>query len=481
MGCVVLPQPARKLPCRRKIPPARNHQRTMPLPPAFFLPSATPPLERIVALRRVEVVTQLLILLLAVLWLRIPLEIVPMIAIIGLLAAINLVTQWRIDGAGPVTDLELSGQLAVDVCLLTMLLYFAGGSTNPFVSLFLIPPTIAAATLPARHAWAMAGLTLSAYTFLLFWNLPLPPPQGELAQFDALLARATGAAPEHAGHMSGFALHVLGMWLNFVISVGIVAFFLTRMAAALRARERELAAAREAALRNEQILSLGTLAAGAAHKLGTPLGTMAITIRELELSRGGDTELLEDLGLLREQVAQCKLTISQILASAGQAREESMRTMPLDLYLNRLLEEWQVIRPHASLHSTFEGSQPAPAIAADRTLEQALLNLLDNAADANGASTEALQFTAHWDEEQCSIEILDRGPGLDATIARRIGQAFISTKSAADDKFGGLGIGLFLTNATVERFGGKVELFNRDDAAGGACTRVTLSLARLKA
>jgi hypothetical protein len=38
----------------------------------------------------------------------------------------------------------------------------------------------------------MAGLTLFAYTFLMFWNLPLPPPQGDLAQFDALLARATG-------------------------------------------------------------------------------------------------------------------------------------------------------------------------------------------------------------------------------------------------------------------------------------------------
>jgi hypothetical protein len=106
----------------------------------------------------------------------------------------------------------------------------------------------------------------------MFWKLPLPLPQGDLAQLDELLARATGGAGEHAAHGSGFALHVLGMWLNFVISVGVVAFFLTRMAAALKESERELAAAREAALRNEQILSLGTLAAGAAHQLGTPLG-----------------------------------------------------------------------------------------------------------------------------------------------------------------------------------------------------------------
>lgn len=451
--------------------------------------SSKPPLARLVALRRVEVLTQAVVLILAVAWLKIPLDIVPMAGIIALLAAINLATQWRLDNGGLVTDGEVFAQLAVDVGILGLLLYFAGGSANPFVSLFLIPPTIAAATLPARQAWAMAGMTLAAYTFLMFWNLPLPAPQGDLAQLDALLARATGTAPEHAGHMSGFALHVLGMWLNFVISVSVVAFFLTRMAAALKSRERELAAAREAALRNEQILSLGTLAAGAAHKLGTPLGTMAVVIRELELSHGGNAELGSDLRLLREQVEHCKQTISQILASAGQARDESLRSMPLDAYLRQLLEEWQLIRPRAPLSITLEGPQPAALVAADRRLEQALLNLLDNAADANNSSGnneagDALHFTARWDEETCRIEILDRGTGLDAETASRIGQAFFSTKRSAGEEgsaVGGIGIGLFLSNATIELFGGKVELFNRDDKQSGACTRVTLPLARLKA
>jgi len=284
--------------------------------------------------------------------------------------------------------------------------------------------------------------------------------------------------------MSGFALHVLGMWLNFVISVSVVAFFLTRMAAALKARERELAAAREAALRNEQILSLGTLAAGAAHQLGTPLGTMAIVIHELELAHADDADLTSDLRLLRQQVDQCKQSISQILASAGQARDESLERMALDVYLKQLLEAWQVIRPRVPLHIALDGAQPAPLIAAQRTLEQALLNLLDNAADANasqGTGDSALDFSAQWDAENCRIEILDHGPGLDAAAASRLGQPFFSTKQGAGNGVGGIGIGFFLTNATVERFGGRVELFNRDGEQGGACTRVTLPLARLKA
>jgi hypothetical protein len=125
---------------------------------------------------------------------------------------------------------------------------------------------------------------------------------------------------------------------------------------------------------------------------------------------------------------------------------------------------------------TLQGAQPAPLIAADRTLEQALLNLLDNAADANGSSPEALRFFAGWDAGQLLIEILDRGNGLDAATAQRLGEAFFSTKVDAQDRPRGIGIGLFLSNATIERCGGKVELFNRDDPPGGACTRVTLPL-----
>ena len=461
----------------------------------FSLPAPhANPLARLVALRRIEVIAQGLVLALALAWLRIPLDIAPMLAAPLALGLVNFASQWRLDRGWPVTDKELFAHLAVDAGALGVLLYFSGGSANPFISLFLLPPTLAAALLPARYAWAMAGLTLLAYTFLLFWNLPLPAPQGEwtqLQQLDALLARATGTAPEHAGHMSGFALHVLGMWLNFVISVGVVAFFLTRMAAALKSRERELAAAREAALRHEQILSLGTLAAGAAHKLGTPLATMAVVIRELELGQGDPAEQKEDLQLLRQQVDLCKRTISQILASAGQARDESPLSVPLDVYLRELLDEWRLIRPRAPLCVTLEGPQPAPPIAADRTLEQALLNLLDNAADAQGEggkngenekNSEEIRFVAQWDAETCRIEIFDYGPGITAETARQIGQPFFTTKNNAAHAVGGLGIGFFLTNATVERLGGQVELVNwfAQNQQQGACTRLTLPLARLK-
>ena len=444
--------------------------------------SATGPLPRLVALRRISVLAQGLVLLLAVGWLKIPLAVGPMIAVTVLLALFNLFTQWRLQRARPIGNDEILAQLLVDVVALGVLLYFAGGSANPFVSLFLVPITIAAAVLPAKHAWFMAGATTLTYTFLMFWNLPLPAPQGQMAEFDALVARASGVAPEHAGHVSGFALHVLGMWLNFVVSAVVVALFLTRMATALKTREKELADAREAALRHEQILALGTLAAGAAHKLGTPLATMAVVLREAELAHGdADEELKEDLRLLRMQVDECKKILSQTLASAGQSRDEASNQLALDAYLERLLEEWQLIRPRVAITASLNGARPAPAIATDRTLEQALLNLLDNAADA---SPDNLEFVADWDQETLRIDILDCGPGIDETVAARIGEPFFSTKTGKGGNegkdataAGSLGIGFFLTNATLERLGGRVELSPRN--TGGTRTRVTLPLSRL--
>ena len=80
-----------------------------------------------------------------------------------------------------VSNPELFAQLSVDVIALTILLYFSGGSTNPFVSLYLLPLVIAAATLPARYTWGMAVLTTLCYTCLMEYYVPLPMLHGQPA------------------------------------------------------------------------------------------------------------------------------------------------------------------------------------------------------------------------------------------------------------------------------------------------------------
>jgi len=102
-------------------------------------------------------------------------------------------------------------------------------------------------------------------------------------------------------------------------------------------------------------------------------------------------------------------------------------------------------------------------LAVDATLDQALTNLLNNAADAN---PEQIAIRLDWQDESVVIDIRDHGPGVAMSIADQLGETFISTKSK------GMGIGLFLTHATINRLGGGVSLYNHPE--GGTLTEVKL-------
>jgi two-component system sensor histidine kinase RegB len=407
-------------------------------------------LRRIFLLRSIEIGGLLLAIVLARRVLELPLPLPPIAAVIGLLALVNLFTWWRLRQAWPVADGEFFVQLLVDVVAITVLLYYAGGSTNPLVSFYLVPLVIAAITLPAVFTWAMALLTASCYTLLMFNYYPLMPKSGDFS--------------------TAIYLHLTGMWLTFVLSAFLIAFFVVRMATTIKERDRQLAAAREETLRNERIVALGTLAAGAAHELGTPLSTMAVVTRELQREYGENLDLAEDLQLLREQVDNCKHILSSLLASAGQARMEDAAGAALDTYLDALLEKWRVMRPGVAVTVAWLGARPAPHIMTDQTLSQALLNLLNNAADA---SPENVEVEADWDATEIRLQIRDRGPGLSPEAVQQAGRPFYTTKG------NGIGIGLFLANATIERCGGKVTLRNRD--GGGAVTEIHLPLSKLQA
>jgi two-component system sensor histidine kinase RegB len=134
------------------------------------------------------------------------------------------------------------------------------------------------------------------------------------------------------------------------------------------------------------------------------------------------------------------------------------------MFLERTVDRWQLLRPTVPADVKWTGAI-VPALVADQTLEQALISLLNNAADA---SPDGFDVTAYAGEGAVVIDILDRGPGLTDEVRKRAGELYFSTKGPD----GGMGIGLFLANATIERFGGTVSLSNRAD--GGCCTRITL-------
>lgn len=388
----------------------------------------------------------------------------PLPAIAGsvmLMLLLNASTWWRLGRQKPAGDLELLTQLLLDMVILTGLFYATGGYTNPFVWMYLLPLTVAAVALPWRHTWLVAGLAVACYSALMFWYQPLPMMQMEMANHDMHMMQMP--------HDSGFSVHLLGMWAGFVVSAGVIAFFVERMGRTLREYDHLIAEARENALESERMLALGALATGAAHELGTPLATMAVLSKDLCEDYADQKELVQNLTLLRKQVDRCKEILSALAASTGQARTEEGHSVALDRFLEQLVDRWRDAHPAIRFDCTLHGALPAPVIMIDRTLGQALVNLLDNAADA---SPEHISAKGTWSQNEFEFEIHDDGPGITPEVARQAGTPFFTTKQGR-----GMGLGLYLARIILGRFGGTVSLANRPQ--GGTDTRIRLPLASL--
>jgi len=421
-------------------------------PSLFSVQTGHTHLRRLVLLRSISIAGQCAALALVYRLLDMQLAWLPMLAAIATLAVINLLSWWRLQVDYPVTNFELFAQLCFDVLALSVLLYFSGGSTNPFITLFMLPLIIAATTLTRGYTWAMAAVTTISYSLLMKYYVALPMTAGQ---------------HEHMQHTMPsddvFNMHVIGMWFNFVISAIVVAYFVVKMAHAVRERDETLARVREEVLRNERIVELGMQAAGAAHEMGTPLSTMLVVIGELKHESDALPEWQNSLNLLEGQVRGCKRILDKLLTNARE--HEVSATHSVEQFLADTLDEWQLLRPTAQYQLHTEGTQPAPQLRIDATLRAALMNLLNNAADA---SPDNIDIHANWNAKNFILEIRDHGTGLAPSTAARIGTAFFTTKKE------GRGLGLFLANATLERLGGKVRLFNR--AGGGATTEVILPL-----
>ena len=402
-------------------------------------------LRRLIWLRFIIIAGEATAVLYGIISLDILIALTPLTILLAGFTIFNLLTLARLQQARPVHDLELFMHFTVDVLALTVFLYFTGGSTNPFAPLYLLPLTLTAASLPSRYSWSMVLITVACYSLLLFYYVPVPEM--------------------HGAHDHGFRLHVLGMWLGFLLSALLIAGFVVRMSMTVRRQDQKIADLREQQLRDEQILALGTLAAGAAHELGTPLSTLAIVINDMQANEPVDAATLSTM---RQQVERCRTLLGSISASAGTTRAESGSGVRLDIHLQALINTWVGQRHGIQPHVELQGSEPAPRIVADLTLDQSLLNIFNNAADA---SPDDIHITANWTAQTLQLDVADRGSGLAQELLDKTGKTIYSTKQH------GLGLGLFLSYTTLERMGGAVHLYNRE--GGGVLCRITIPLTNL--
>ncbi|MDY6920957.1 MAG: ATP-binding protein [Pseudomonadota bacterium] len=341
--------------------------------------------------------------------------------------------------------------LALSALNLAFYLYGSGGHTNPVISLLLVPLAISAVSQPWLRTLLLALMVMILYSLL--------------TRYFIALEETSVAGTHHGSHGSDRLqrLHLVGMWLSFAVSVLLICALVIPLAASRRRQQQLIATQRETILRDEQLVALATFAASAAHKMATPLATLSVLVDDLGERPARDPEAEEDRRLMAQQIDLCKQILGDMMRRAEGLRENRPRRLAVAALIAELREQFNLLHPDRSLQVQNEVG-PAFHVQGDATLVQALLNLLDNAVRVSEHTPEV---RCQRQDNQLLIQIRDEGPGVPAAIRERLGQPFVSTREE------GLGLGLFLSHASIDRLGGKLSLRESD---GGALMEVRLPL-----
>ncbi|MEZ4267565.1 MAG: HAMP domain-containing sensor histidine kinase [Myxococcota bacterium] len=419
----------------------------------------------LVALRWWAALGGLACLIVAVTYLDIDLPLPRLLAILGVVLASNLALAAAFRRAKrPPSAPLLAGILALDTALLTLVLGWSGGVHNPFSALYLVHATLAASTLTAVYTWGLVALAVLGYGSLFFWG------------GDAATPALANACP-HCSGADGLSLHLQGMWVAFVLSAALVAHFVGRLNRALRLRTRELVDVTELAARHQRLAAMTTLAAGAAHELATPIGTIALVSRELELDatrRAADADTLADLRLIGTEAERCRAILDRMAAKTlGPSGE-----LPVSTTLGETLQTLErSLPPELAARVRFEVTEPDLGLAIPESgLLHALRSLIDNAADASEPDGQVRVTAGKVPDPKAparatsaiEFRVEDQGSGMSAELLARVGEPFFTTK----DPGRGMGLGVFLARAFAERVSGDL----RFDSAPGEGTRAVLSV-----
>lgn len=362
--------------------------------------------------------------------------------VIGLSVILNITLTLSLPLDRRVSDIEAVCQLGYDIIHLSVLLWLTGGMVNPFSLLFLAPVVTAATTLNRKVFTTLSGLTIAASLALLFHHRPLP--WYTTSGFDL---------PE---------IYTFGGWIALMVGIGFSSLY-TWGAALETRRMSEALASTQAVLSDEQKLAaLGSLAAAAAHELGTPLATIQITANEMLREIPDASPLAEDAALLYSQAKRCRDILHQ-LSSRGDEKDPVHNSLSLEDLISEATTPYFNPSAAVKIDIHIDGSSPPPRIPRQAELIFSLKNFIENAMDF-AKSVVIIQML--WDEGEIKIIISDDGPGFDPRIRDRLGEPYVSGRQK-DRKAGGLGLGVFIAKTLIERTGGRVT-FGNDKSNGGA-------------
>ncbi|MCB9496303.1 MAG: HAMP domain-containing histidine kinase [Fibrobacteria bacterium] len=363
----------------------------------------------------------------------------PLSGFLGFTLLSNMFLHHRSRREGIHAGSWISGLLGIDTLVLTGMLWFTGGTTNPFTLFFLLHLAMAAVLVPRSHMWFFLLLVVAGA--LVQTTSPPWPIAPRL---------------ERIGNLAALAL------------VGTsIAYFVANLRHALESQERDLGEWRHRALRDRQFASLATLAAGVAHELASPLGTIAVASADLA-SLPADTpsdQWRDDALLIRSEVDRCR----RILDRLGSHTTSGIGDGPVRTSLSQILAALS-----EALHPSLSARLVPPRLERDvqmvlpeAPLIQSLVTLVKNAVEASPEG-RVVDMSFRREANDSVFTVRDRGEGIPPDLLPRLGEPFLSTKGPGK----GMGLGLFLVRTFADRCGGTLKVTSRPGEGTTAELRV---------
>jgi len=387
-------------------------------------------------LRWAAIGAQLVVLAIVIFWLGLEVSLPTIVALLTFAVLSNAALVVWLSRRGALPEGGFAWVMAIDVMLLTVLLQATGGPFNPFSLMYLVHITLAAVTLSRRWVWALTVLCLSCYAALFspwLWD-----PHAH-----------------HMHHGAALTLHLEGMWWAMAVTAVLIVVFAMSLRSVVVEQDLELQLARESRERESRLASLGTLAAGAAHELATPLSTIAVVAKELERALMAENPTLgQDARLVHEEVARCRRVLEQLSLDAGTMMGEAPRPIRLKELTEVIMEDLE--HPDRVEIHMEEGVANCSLNAPLAGLSQVIRGVLRNALQAGPGP---VQFRVERQNDGLKLSILDQGVGMPPEVLARAFEPFYTTRDHGE----GMGLGLYLAHRLLQDLGGSIRLDSEQD------------------
>ncbi|KAF7764491.1 two-component system, sensor histidine kinase RegB [Pseudoalteromonas citrea] len=399
--------------------------------------SPTSSIGRLLLLRTIAIVLQLVMVCSGVYLFEKDINLYPIVIVISIESLFQLLSIYAYRNTSEAAPSGMLLQLLADLFFLTVLLSFLGGASNAFVSFLLLPIVIAAVTVPKNYVVIVALCALASYGYLFF------------------------TLPSHHVHHMDMHQHLTGMLVNFVFSVIVIVAVVMALVNQIQRKEHKLAQAREQQLKSEQIMALGSAAAQATHQLATPIANLNLLFEEMA-EDCPEHPAIQDIEIALEQ---CKQQLEGFRAQTESLKTGYIEQMKL---VPDVLQELSTLMALQYPNQNIEiiDKSDKLRVNADPMLLPALLNILNNAARANQQNNaNTIHLLSKADQGGWSLTIIDHGKGIDPMQLSELGHEIVQSDN-------GMGIALLLSHATFERLNGSLTIENHPNL--GAQTHLFL-------